>query len=337
MPQHKSSDYKLSAVKYFLTNDASQLKVCRIFECSPRSLMRWVNKYEKHKNIKRDEKVPIAYKVKQMHVKFILNELNKNKTITTNDLLINLQKKFPNLSLSQVHVSRIIKDNNISLKNTKLRHVPITRFGKSIDVNQMLKTFYEKVNRYNLNDIICIDETSINALQVRKQCYSKVGKKCVIQTDSQEVFKKYTAIFAISTYGVIGFELYEKGGIDSQRLTTFINKYLSKYKNKLIVLDNASSHRNENVKQLISKHNELLHSVPYQHFTNTIEQFFSVLKSKLHKMSGMSHSKLKRNIGEAIKLIPLEYYRKIFNGSYKRKNYNNLERKHRKIRHKNYL
>ena len=35
MPTHKSNDYKLSAVKYFLTNDVSQLKVCRIFECSP--------------------------------------------------------------------------------------------------------------------------------------------------------------------------------------------------------------------------------------------------------------------------------------------------------------
>lgn len=40
MPIHKSDDYKLSAVKYFLLNDESQLKVCRIFECSPRSLMK---------------------------------------------------------------------------------------------------------------------------------------------------------------------------------------------------------------------------------------------------------------------------------------------------------
>lgn len=337
MPQHKSNDYKLNAVKYFITNDVSQLETCKIFQCSPRSLMRWVNKYDTYKTVARDTRIPVAYKVKREHVKFILSELSKNKTITTNDLLIKLKKKFPNLSLSQVHVSRIIKDNNISLKNTKLRHVPITRFGKNIDINQMLKTFYEKINKYSLNNIICIDETSINALQVRKQCYSKVGKKCVIQTDSQEVFKKYTAIFAISTHGVIGFELYEKGGIDSQRLTTFINKYLYKYKNKLIVLDNASSHRNENVKKLISKHNELLHSVPYQHFTNTIEQFFSVLKSKLHKMSGVSHYKLKRNIKKAVELIPVEYYRKIFIGSYKRKNYENIEHKHRKLRHKNYL
>jgi len=54
-------------------------------------------------------------------------------------------------------------------------------------------------------------------------------------------------------------------------------------------------------------------------------------------MSGVSHYKLKRNIKKAVELIPVEYYRKIFIGSYKRKNYDNIEHKHRKLRHKNYL
>ena len=39
---HKSEDYKLSAVEYYLVGDKSQLEVCEIFKCSPRSLMRWV-------------------------------------------------------------------------------------------------------------------------------------------------------------------------------------------------------------------------------------------------------------------------------------------------------
>jgi hypothetical protein len=34
--------------------------------------------------------------------------------------------------------------------------------------------------------------------------------------------KKYIAIFAISTTGVIGWEIYEKEGIDSYRLYKFI-------------------------------------------------------------------------------------------------------------------
>ena len=42
MPKHKSSDYKLAAVNYYLHQDKNQVKTCRIFGCSPRSLMRWL-------------------------------------------------------------------------------------------------------------------------------------------------------------------------------------------------------------------------------------------------------------------------------------------------------
>jgi len=33
---------------------------------------------------------------------------------------------------------------------------------------------------------------------------------------SQEVFKKYTGIFAISIDGVVGWDLYEKSGINAE-------------------------------------------------------------------------------------------------------------------------
>ena len=35
--KHKSEDFKMSAVEYYLTEDVSQEQVCRIFKCSPRS------------------------------------------------------------------------------------------------------------------------------------------------------------------------------------------------------------------------------------------------------------------------------------------------------------
>jgi transposase-like protein len=44
--KHKSEDYKISAVEYYLVEDNSQEEVCKIFKCSPRSLMRWVNQYQ---------------------------------------------------------------------------------------------------------------------------------------------------------------------------------------------------------------------------------------------------------------------------------------------------
>jgi hypothetical protein len=38
MSKHKSEDYKLLAVKYYLNNDVSLDNVCYIFDCSKQSL-----------------------------------------------------------------------------------------------------------------------------------------------------------------------------------------------------------------------------------------------------------------------------------------------------------
>jgi transposase len=75
MPTHKSGDYKLSAVEYYLTEDKSQQEVCRIFKCSARSLMRWVEKYNKTGEIERHNRKPIAYKINQQEVKYILQDI----------------------------------------------------------------------------------------------------------------------------------------------------------------------------------------------------------------------------------------------------------------------
>ena len=77
MPPHKPQDYKLSAVKYYLkSKNASE--ICRIFECSSRSLMRWVKKYQTSQSIKRKDRVNVAYKINQ-HVNQILSILKKRQ------------------------------------------------------------------------------------------------------------------------------------------------------------------------------------------------------------------------------------------------------------------
>ena len=53
MPTHKSEDFKISAVNYYLDSNKTQEEVCDIFKCSVRSLMRWVERYENDDNIKR--------------------------------------------------------------------------------------------------------------------------------------------------------------------------------------------------------------------------------------------------------------------------------------------
>lgn len=283
--KHKSEDYKKTAVEYYLFKNPNQIKNCKIFKCSERSLMCWVEKYKKSGNIKRKKINYIAYKLKEKYVKFIKEVIKKDKTITMKDLLEELRKKFLSANITQMDLSRIVRDNNITLKQLRLRHEPKTRFKKHVNIKEQLKKFYEKLKEHNLDDIICIDKTPLNSFLIRKQCYEYIGRRCVVKTESQEVFKKYTGIFAISTKGVEGYKIYYKGGIYSDRLISFFKENITdKYKKKVIILDNASSFRNVKVKKVIEKDNILMYSIPYQHYTNAIEQFFSVLKSRLRKM-----------------------------------------------------
>ena len=81
MTTHKSEDYKVSAVNYYLNEDTTQEQVCKIFKCSVRSLMRWVDRFQEEEEIKRHNRKPIAYKIHKDQVKFILAELKRIKRL----------------------------------------------------------------------------------------------------------------------------------------------------------------------------------------------------------------------------------------------------------------
>lgn len=53
-----------------------------------------------------------------------------------NELLVKLKTKYPDLTLSRVHLGRIIRYINITLKRTQLRHVPKTRYKKPIVIKK---------------------------------------------------------------------------------------------------------------------------------------------------------------------------------------------------------
>jgi transposase len=336
MKKHKSEDYKISAVQYYIEHNKSQTNTCKIFKCSRRSLIRWVKRYKNEKSIKRHNRKPISYKIKLKHINYMKKLVKNNKTITIKELHYLIKNKFSDFNISKRHLDKVLDDNHITLKLKRLRPEPLKRYGKNINIKEIINNFYIEVKKYKLDDIVCIDETSLNSYNTRQYCYSNEGKRCILKTHNQEVFKKYTGIFAITTKGCIGYKIYEKGGIDSIRLIDFLEKNIvNKYKNKLIILDNASCHRNKKVKEVINKNNKLLHSVVYQHYTNCIENYFSILKNYLYKKKDLGYIKLNENIKSIIKEIPLSIYENIFKGSYERNKEFKIK-KHRRIKNKIY-
>ena len=47
------------------------------------------------------------------------------------------------------------------------------------------------------------------------------------------------------------------------------------------------------IKTLINTNNKILYFVPYQHYTNAIGNLFSMIKSYLQKLNGLTYNNLK--------------------------------------------
>ena len=154
------------------------------------------------------------------------------------------------------------------------------------------------------------------------RCY--IGKRCVVKTDDNFVFRKFTLLVAISNSKCIGYILYKKGGMTKERFVKFLKKFIfKKYKNHLIILDNAGSHRNNYVKNAITNSgNEYLFSIAYTPRTNVIEMYFNQIKHylKLNKKV-LKFNELQTEIKRAIKKVKKTNYKNYFIYAYKKFNY----------------
>lgn len=321
MTKHHTDDYKITVVNYYISNNTSYANVCKIFNCSERSLKRWIERYRQINNVSRNNRRSVSYKVEKNHVDYITSELKKNEQITMSELLKIVQKKYPEFIITPQHLGRIIRDNNITRKRTRHEHFPYARYGNPIDKKDELNKFYKEINKYSLDKIISIDETSISPAMIKEYSRCKLGKRCIYKTSDIYVFRKFTLIVAIKNSKCIGWHLYKQGGMTKEILVDFYQKYISgKYRKHLIILDNAGSHKNSLVQNAITiSGNKYLYSIPYTPTTNPIENFFSQLKHylKLNKKV-LKFDDIKIEIKNAIAKIKPEHYKNYFLYAYKK-------------------
>ena len=333
MTKHKTEDYKISAVKYYLNNDKGDgyKKTCKIFDCKKSTLRDWIKRYNTSKNLTRRNRKPISYKITKPQVKTALELLKQNEQLTMNELAIDMKKKYTTFDITPQHLGQVIRDNNKTRKRTRHEHFPKERYKKPIEKQTELNKFYSRVKQFPMNKIICLDETSVGS--ALKPTYSRceLGRRCVIKTSNQFVFRKFTLLVAISNSKCVGKELYEKGGMTKERLLEFLEKYVfSKYKDHLIILDNAGSHNNELIKNAISKSgNKYLFAVPYTPRSNLpIEAYFNQIKTYMKKDRNVgNYQQLENNVDKAIEKVKKENYKNYFEYAYNLKEGIDLQRK----------
>jgi transposase/transposase-like protein len=323
MPKHLSSDLKLKAVHHYINTSKNYAETAEIFTIPATSLKRWVERYKSIGDLKRLNPERTAYKVTTEHVKEALKQIKQTQSISMKDLNNKLEDKFEDYNITSQWLGNVLRDNNQTRKRSRHKHEPKTRFKKPIDLKEEAKVFYSKVSEFNLDDIICLDETSVSPFMLKAYSRCKLGKRCITTTTNNIVFRKFTLLVAVSSKGVVGYTLYQEGGVTGERLDEFIKKYISdKYKKKLIIMDNAGAHKKDFIKETIQKDtNTLLYSIPYHPRANAIENVFSELKHHLSSGTTRTYDELEKEIKRIFdKVIPKDHYMQYFKYAYDKKN-----------------
>lgn len=82
------------------------------------------------------------------------------------ELVKQTKKKYPSFSITSQHLGQVLRDGNRTRKKTRHQHFPKTRYGKTLDKQKELDKFYKEVDKYPLNKIISLDETSIKPAMI---------------------------------------------------------------------------------------------------------------------------------------------------------------------------
>jgi len=332
--KQSSTDLKLKAVKYYKQVN-NYTKVCNIFECSERSLKRWVERYNQNENVDRKNRKQGSYKVKKEHIKFIKDTLKKNNIIHMKQLHQLIINKYSTLKISRQYLSDIIRDNNITRKRATFAHFPKTYRGQIRNENQELKDFFKVIKKYKLDDIISIDESSVSTSLSINYCRNSLGKRCIIKSDNNFVFQKFSLLVAIDNKKCISYKLYDKGSVNGERFNEFLKDVCKNVKNKLIILDNGKIHKTEETKNIIKNSgNFLLYTCPYHPRLNSIEQWFNQVKHYMKIYKSNDFPELNSNLKKSINNINKDNYKNYFIYAYNKDLYKTLKRKKLSTKHR---
>jgi transposase len=283
------------------------------------SIKRWIARYQLENSIRRHNRIPISLKATTTQIQYALQTLRNNEQLSMFELSKLVKKHDSTFNITSQHLGQIIRDKNRTRKRTRRVHFPTTKYGKAIDKKTELNKFYTTISKYSINNIICLDETSVQPSMVPEYSRCYLGKRCVVKTDKNIVFQKFTLLVAINNQKCIGYKLYPKGGMTKERLVEFLKEHVyGKYKKHLIVLDNAGSHNNNMVKESIKNNdNNYLFTIPYTPMTNAVEAYFNQLKHylKLHRKT-LNFEELKDEVDKSIKQIKKKNYKNYFDYAY---------------------
>lgn len=299
---------KLRVINCKKNNKLSQNQILDVYCISNGSLYNWYNQYNNNclpEKIKRKSKITPMIKCYVM--KYVISRINFDRL-----KLIKLIKKKFNVNIGQSTLYKLLKELNITRKKVNKKFDYTNRIKK----HQMIKTFKNNLKNIPINEIISMDETSIDTHISNNYGWNLKGKKITIIKKEKRV--RYTVLCAVDMDKVVHIKVINNSA-NGIIFMDFIKEIISKLdinKSHYILLDNARIHHSKMFKNYINdkKNIQLIFNVPYSPEYNPIEKVFNEVKHNLRKLK-IKNSNIKTYINKVFKNISKEHLVNYYNKS----------------------
>ena len=263
-----SQETKFKAIIHYENFLHSYRKVSKIYNVSKSSLHRWVsgrqNKQQK-KHIRKSKEI-------LQSIKHCVETLLKKNPFLTIQSVCKEIAQCCKVRYSTRKVSRIV---------SKLGYTKKKAFNV-IDYTPPPERVLDFCNTYlgfQDNDLICIDEAGFYVGDHGRRGYAPCGKRLHVSSGRSLRKSKFTLIMAVTTAGVLHYEVLVDSNCRKNDFLNFIDNLPSTSTPKAIVMDNIRFHHSkETMKSLSSKGYTVIFTPPYSPAFNAIEYVFSSMK-----------------------------------------------------------
>ena len=263
------------------------------------------------------------------HQKFLVNLVDEHASIVLDEMMSSLTEQFEDLKVSKTALYNFATEKcAISFKKAHFHSVERNSPEKIEERYLWVKRYMETDLDYKTNCIF-IDESAFHINLKRNFAWSKKGARAIVKVPKTRA-KTTTILGAISPYGVVNIQVRRprssvpskkrkiagdtakatvmtgKGGTVTGHYFNFIAKTIDildkhpQFKGHYLVMDNAPIHTNEDIRKYVeSRGYDCVYLPPYSPELNPIEQFWSVVKSKLKRVRLLAEEDLTARISDA--------------------------------------
>lgn len=320
-----SNDLRLKVIRCIKDNKMTNSEIMSMFNISKKTFysikndktIQGNNKYHyskknkktSSKNQKRKSKITILVK------KYVVNYVTSRGNFNYNKLIAILYKKF-DISISKSSIYKILKDSRITRKKISNKIILTNIVKRNEQINIFKKQISKILKKSSINNIISIDETSIDSHISSTYGWSKSGDRIKNIVSHKRI--RYTLILATSCKKIIHSQVI-RNSVNGEIFIGFIKgllKKINRNKENYILLDNARIHHYKKLKEYIeSKSNiSLIYNIPYTPQTNPIEFVFNDIKRYLKKKY-IDNDNLPVEIKKSLKTIKCNTLKAYFDNS----------------------